>query len=387
VVAEKSFDVGIAMEEEPKEIEVKPKKTAKRKASPQETQPQYVKRFKALIAKIKPDEKVAIFTHVMPDPDAMASMMGVKWMLDHLSVESEAFYLGSVSHPQNLAMVNLLDPQMKPVDQFVKKDFKYCMMVDCLPDGPNSGAPDVPLSDFSLIIDHHRVDPSDFKGIYINLKNGSCAGSIYHLIKIMNLTFDEDNARDRKVATALMVGISTDTDNLLADSSTEYEFEAYWHLFDKRDTNALKEIVKYKRPKFWIDKKAEASKDAIIGDDGIAVVGVGLLPEKHFNLIADMADEMIQWASVETSVCFAIINGEKLVGSVRSVNSSLNVNDFCDLLGGKDGSGGGRDGKGSYTYSMQGLAIEDDDDDETKDQMWDTINQKETKRIFKMMKK
>jgi nanoRNase/pAp phosphatase (c-di-AMP/oligoRNAs hydrolase) len=286
-----------------------------------------------------------------------------------------------------MALVNLLQPEMRSVEEFSQEEFKRLVILDCLPGSDNAGC-DNGSEEFSLIIDHHRAMPNGgFKGLWINLRNGSCCGTVFNLIQKCGFEFQDDNTVDSKVATALLVGIATDTDNLLADSCTEYEFEAYWKLFPYRDANVLKQIIRFKRPKFWVDTKAEAVKHAIIGDDGMAVVGIGLLPERHFNLIADMADSMIQWASVETAICFAVVDGETIVGSVRSVNSSVNVNDLCMVLGGKFGSGGGRDGKGQYRYSFQGLAIEEDEDEETKDEMWKTINNKEIKRIFKLMKK
>jgi len=352
----------------------------------EEDKPKHIQSFLEWAKNIKGN--VAIFMHKIPDADSIASGQSMKWLLSKMGINSECFYTGCVSHPQNMAFVNLLDPDLKPLEEFDRTQFGCNIIVDCVPDGENAGIGDLTPKDFSLVIDHHKSTPNGgFKGTYINLKNGSCSATVYSLIYHSGYEFKEDNALDSKVATAMMIGIATDTDNLLADSCTEYEFEAYWKLFQYRDANALKEIIRFKRPKFWIDAKAEAATKAIIGDDGVAVVGIGLLPEKHYNLIADMADEMITWASVETSICFAIVDGENVIGSVRSTNSSVSVNELCAVLGGKHGSGGGRDGKGSYRYSIQGLCIEDDEDEETHDQMWDVVNRKETKRIFKIFKK
>lgn len=383
LVDEPELSLGLSMTDEAK--------VAKRKSvapQPSPPQPQHIQDFEDWRNNIKPEEKVAIFGHFVPDPDCIGSMMGMQWLLSKEGIESECFCGGVVSHPQNVALINLLDPQMLPIEDFKKQNFKHYVVLDCIPDNDNACVGGVEPKEFGLVVDHHKVNPNNgFDGTYINLKNGSCCGTVYNLIKYSKHEFEVDNALDSKVVTALMVGIATDTDNLLADSCTEYEFDAYWQLFDFRDATALKEIVKFKRPKFWIDRKAEAASHASIGEDGVAVVGMGLLPERHYNLIADMADEMIQWASVETAICFAVVEGEYIVGSVRSINSSVNVNTLSSILGGKYGSGGGRDGKGSYRYSMQGLAIEDDEDEQTKAEMWSTINRKEIKRIFKMVKK
>jgi len=51
----------------------------------------------------------AIFSHTCPDPDAIASMMGMQWLLQRaFDLDSTLYYAGEVSHPQNGAVVNLL---------------------------------------------------------------------------------------------------------------------------------------------------------------------------------------------------------------------------------------------------------------------------------------
>ncbi len=194
--------------------------------------------------------------------------------------------------------------------------------------------------------------------------------------------------RDCKIATAMMVGITTDTENMLSDDSTEYEFKAYSDLFEYRDSTALKQIVNYKRPKSWVDAKAAASTKAILSDDGIAIVGVGFLNLKQRDLIADVADELMTWANVETSVAFAVIDGNKIEGSVRSNNASIAIPSLCKELGlGSAGGGGGKLGKGGYKYSMGGIEVDEDSSEETRNKMWDFIQTYEVDRVLSIFKK
>jgi hypothetical protein len=108
----------------------------------------------------------------------------------------------------------------------------------------------------------------------------------------------------------------------MSDDSTELEFKAFSELFQYRNSEFLKQIVFFKRPKFWIDKKAEGCSEAKINDEGYAVVGLGLIPEKQRDLIADMAEEMVSWASVETAIAFGVVGGDRIEASVRSLNPS-----------------------------------------------------------------
>ena len=341
---------------------------------------------KVIVDKTKDKSKAAIFTHSSPDPDAIGSMMGMVWFLKkEFDLDSDCFYGGGISHPQNMAMCNLLEPGLKLFDEYEEIDYGLRVLVDTIPSNASVGDKQV---DFDIVVDHHKESPTaSFKGLYINLAAGSACGTVFELIKEFQNSFDSNSDYDTRVATALMVGIITDTENMMSDDTTEYEFDAYWKLFEFRDAISLKQIVRFKRPKAWIDAKAAASATAIIDSDGVAVVGMGIIPHKQRDLISDMADEMVQWSSVETSISFALIDGDRIEGSVRTNNASISVPDLCKILGGKYGTGGGKLGKGAYKYDLGGMSIEEEDEDDTKKKAWEFINEKETKRIFRSIKK
>ena len=353
--------------------------------SENECEPSYFNSLNKLLSEKKP-KKIAIFTHATPDPDAIASIMAFNWAMVKLNpnVECTGFYDGCISHPQNIAMVNLLDPNMRPVSEFKKADFDFFVCVDTVPVNAGLGGNEV---NFDLVIDHHKEIPNGgFCGLFVNLKAGSCCGTIYHLISKLGLTFEDDNDNDSKVATAIMVGISTDTENLMSDDATNYEFDAWSNLFEFRNPAILKRIVHFGRPKYWIDHKANAAKNAVVLE-GVCVVGIGSITAKHRDMIADMVDEIVTWEDVNTAVAFAIIDGDRIEGSVRSRNASVMVPNLCKELASKYGAGGGKLGKGAYRYSLGGSAIEEEDDEDIKQKTWDLLNDKECRRILKIIKK
>jgi nanoRNase/pAp phosphatase (c-di-AMP/oligoRNAs hydrolase) len=345
----------------------------------------YFNSFKKLI-KDKSPKKIAIFTHSCPDPDAIGSIMAFTWMISKLdpNIECNGFYDGPVSHPQNIALVNLLDPNLRPVVEFIQAEYDFFVVVDAVP--ANAGLGGNTIS-FDLCIDHHKEIPNGgFKGLFLNLKAGSCCATIYNLIEKLGYEFADDNDHDSKVATAIMVGISTDTESLMSDDATNYEFTAWQSLFEFRNPAILKRIVNFGRPKYWIEHKANAAKNALV-EDGIAVVGIGAITAYHRDMIADMADEMVGWEDVNTAVAFAIIDGERIEGSVRSRNASVMVPNLCKEFAGKYGAGGGKLSKGAYRYSLGGTAFDDEDNDEIKKKTWELLNEKETKRLFRIIKK
>ena len=331
--------------------------------------------------------KIAVFTHPSPDPDAIGSQMAFTWLLKKLfdNVEVDCFYDGCLSHPQNQRLCNLLDPELKLCQDCISSEYDINVCVDTI---PNHACCPEKIS-FDLVIDHHKDAPNGaFKGAYLNLKAGSCCATIYQLMKFFGLQFEEDNDNDSKVATALLVGIITDTEYQTSDDTTDFEHTAYRELFDYRNSSALKQITRYKQPREWVQARAcvaQSAHDRI--KDGVLIHGVGFITGNNRDLIAVVADEMLSWENVETSVAFAVVDGHRIEGSVRSSNAALAVPGLCKELGGQFGNGGGKLGKGAYHYDLGTFANDTDIDESIKEKMWYFLNEREVKRLLKIIKK
>lgn len=331
--------------------------------------------------------RIALFTHSVPDPDAIGSLMGLSWLIKKINenVEVDCYYDGKISHPQNQRMVNLLDPNLKIYQEEEEITFDIAIALDCIP----SNAFPLLNINFDLVIDHHKEHPdSSFKGYYLNPKNGSCCSIIYQLIKQSSFSFEEDNDLDSKVATALIIGIVVDTEYQTSDDTTDMDHKSYAELFEFRDPVALKQITKYKQPRDWVQARSDVAQKAHDRiKDGVLIHGVGFIKSINRDLLAIIADEMLSWEGVETSVVFAIVDGNKVEGSVRSTNAALGVPSICKELGGQYGSGGGKLGKGAYHFDIGSLSVDNDVEEDTKNKLWECLNDRELKRIFKIVKK
>ena len=325
----------------------------------------------------------ALFTHCTPDPDALGSLLGMSYLLSKYDIQSTLYWSGAISHPQNRSMVNLLQIDLVPVEEYKEHDLN--ILVDTVP--ANAGTPKEKNIKFDLIVDHHKDLSSKNKSgeLVLNLKAGSTCGTIYYLMEELGCIFNLDSDSDLKIATAMMIGITTDTENLMSDDTTELEFHAWSKLHPFKDPTSLKQIVNFERPKFWTENKAEAVTRANIRE-GVGVVGMGVIASKHRDMIADMADEMANWEDVNTSIVFAIVDGNRIEGSVRTKSSSISVPSLCNNLGGKFGQGGGKLGKGAYKYELGGAGIEEDDTIDIKKMACEFFNKKEEERIFKIFK-
>lgn len=329
---------------------------------------------------------IGIFTHRFPDPDAISSMMALRWVIQKLTGAKvvDLIYEGKISHPQNQVVDNLLEPNLKDVDELEDIAYNKCFLVDTVPD--NAGCGQFKDIRFDLVIDHHKEPPKIETDNYINLHAGSCASTIYQIIKKNDLTFDPDSEIDKRVVSGILVGIATDTDTLCSPDTTKLDVLAWSELLEYRDPDTLARILNYEKPKLWVEKKAEIFPQVKIVE-GLAVVGIGVIDNKHRDLIADIADDIRSWEEVNTAVVFALIDGSSIEGSIRSCNSAISVPNLSKKLGsGKGGAGGGKAGKGAYKYNLGGSSIDEHDSPEIKELTWALFDKKEKERVFQIIR-
>jgi len=87
-----------------------------------EEKPSKADYFNKVESLLKDKNRVALFTHFCPDPDAIGSMMGMEFLCNKLGKGTSLFYTGPISHPQNRAFVNLLDPDLKDISEYKDSD-------------------------------------------------------------------------------------------------------------------------------------------------------------------------------------------------------------------------------------------------------------------------
>jgi len=326
-------------------------------------------------------KNVALFTHPTPDPDAIASMLIMQWILKRkFDIQSKIYYAGSVSHPQNRAMNNLLEPEMLSSSQFDEDKFDATVLVDTIPEFSSNKN-----IKYDLVIDHHVQSPSkDFEGIFVKSKLGSCTAIICKILKALELEFKEDNEEDARIATAATVGIYTDTGNLLSVDCTIDDLESYREVFGVSNKSLLYKIVNFEMPRPWIEMMSKASLKSEI-KNGVAVVGMGIISSKNRDIISLMASQMSLWEGVNTAIAFAIVNKNEIQGSIRSASSGVSVDEKCRELAGKTyGNGGGKFGKGGYKIELAAGAIQDDEPEDIRQKTWELFEVKEKARIFRI---
>jgi nanoRNase/pAp phosphatase (c-di-AMP/oligoRNAs hydrolase) len=295
-----------------------------------------------------------IIMHDTPDPDSAGAAFGFQLICKHFGIESKIYYRGEISHPQNKTLVNLLSLPVNKV-QVGPEGINVCV------DGtPQNSC----VSEAMLVIDHHKINNNvkvKFQIVRPNL--GSCCTLVWRMIKELNI---ERNADHTNIYTALLVGIRTDTNDLISDYMTIEDFQAYEQLIEIADKENLQKIMNYTLPRYLYEKRLLLSKDGNFYEkDGTFTGGIGFIPASQRDAIAILAQEYTRMEGVHTAIIFAVTDKKTVEVSVRSSNVSFDVNAFCKEVFGD--YGGGTSYKGAARIP---LMFYSNIDDKLRDGLW-----------------
>ncbi len=153
-----------------------------------------------------------------PDPDAISSGMAYREIARQFGIEADVMYDGQVSHPENLALVNLLGIDLCRYQEGMELDgYDAAVFVD------NQGttthlterlkAAGVPTL---VVIDHHEgqdlLDP-----VFADIRPVAAAATLLteYLRSGKILRLDPENPAHVQLATALMHGLHSETDGFI----------------------------------------------------------------------------------------------------------------------------------------------------------------------------
>jgi nanoRNase/pAp phosphatase (c-di-AMP/oligoRNAs hydrolase) len=151
---------------------------------------------------------VVIQTHDFPDHDAAAAAMGLGKLLDLHGYASRLFYRGEIRSHSLLSMLTELDiPLTAFTDTAMEKYLDApCIIVDGNP--ANTNARQVTKLLLGVVDHHPNSAPPSCPFADIRIANGSCSSIIADYWEEAGMT------PDKNTATALLIGIETDTDFL-----------------------------------------------------------------------------------------------------------------------------------------------------------------------------
>lgn len=198
------------------------------------------------------DKPILIATHDYPDPDAIASAMAFQTLAGSWGVNSVIVHGGIIGREENAEMVRLLKIDMSTYDKIGRfEDYRGALFLDTQPQARNqSMPPDVPVLG---IVDHHRLSDDSSRSIPLSRPptTGGTTHITYNDIRLdvgatSTLAFGYLETAgitpDARLATALFLGIKTDTDGLLRDANPA-DIDAYTRLMTLSDLKIAARIL------------------------------------------------------------------------------------------------------------------------------------------------
>lgn len=279
--------------------------------------------------------RVAIFSGAGVDPDGLASQLTMKAIVEELNGEAKVscFFRGTFNRPQNKTMREVLALNVKPDTDVDLSDNAYTCVISV--DGGGEVCPIEP----DFIIDHHK--PGRPARIATDVRQiGSASAILCEYARAAGINFETD--KGRLIATALALGILTDTNYFREESCSALDFESAAFCLGSKDHKAFLSIVNWPKPAYYNDMFAQGWANKI-WEGTVLVAGLGAIPEGRSGIISDLAEKFCETNGVSTSVVVAIVDNH-IVLSVRSSNSSLDVNEFVKTT---FGNGGGKRGAGA----------------------------------------
>ncbi len=289
------------------------------------------KRAEVLRAFAEGAPAVPIFIHEDPDPDAVASAFGVRVLLGRREDSAPIVTLGGATRPENRRMMQLLRLHVTEVTPEELYRFDRLIAVDSQPRGLDPAR----LGRLA-ILDHHPLDDG-WQPEIADIRPGyaACATLVTEYLR----AWDERHIR-RDLATALLYGIKTDSDNLTR-SVTPADVRAYAFLQQRAELDIIRRIQRpmYSTALLHTFGRALA---AVAVDNALAATFAGSVSEPDSHVIAELADLCLSVEGVCWAVAGAVV-GDDVVLSVRHLggNGEGDTGELARRLAGEKGEGGG----------------------------------------------
>jgi nanoRNase/pAp phosphatase (c-di-AMP/oligoRNAs hydrolase) len=251
-------------------------------------------------------EKVAILLQPDPDPDGIASGLGLRALLGRRSPTAPLVSFGAVTRPENQAMVKALGIEVRTLGPSDLDEYDGLALVDVQPSVFGDAPPRVTKPD--VVIDHHP-ERSGWDAALTDLRTsyGATSTILTEYIQAAGIEVRP------KLATALLYGIKSDT-QLLGRDTSHHDIGAFAFMHTYHSPALLRRIERPALPSDGLRALGRALASSRI-EEGIHLLVLGRVRE---DVIPQVADLGLQAEGAEWAIAAGVV-GSDLVFSVRNV--------------------------------------------------------------------
>jgi nanoRNase/pAp phosphatase (c-di-AMP/oligoRNAs hydrolase) len=227
------------------------------------------------------------------------------------------------------------------------------------------------------IVDHHRpsqVIEAPFVDIRVDV--GSTCAIYAEYFERGVAPLDSTQRGDTRVATAMMFGIQTDTDDFALASPSDFVAAAYLKRF--ADVTTLNRVGRRTISAEAMSAVGVALVNLEVVRD-FAFAGVGRISAINRDAIPIAAEVILRREDIDTVLVYGIVEN-RIDGSLRTNAPSIDPAAFLESVFGRDPAGrpygGGRADKGGFQIPL-GLFADAGDDE----QLWDMVRMAVRSRV------
>lgn len=285
----------------------------------------------SLFKTLKVNKATSILVHTNPDPDALASALGLRHLLRREGYKRvRIFYDGLIGRAENQAMVRVLKIPLHRTSNISSVKNRQFVLVDCQPDSGNVVLPDGASP--AVVIDHHPRNKGASAIPYVDIRPeyGACSTIVGEYI------LDRKISVPVHIASALVYGISSET-RFLGREGSAADKKVYKEFLASASFGLLSQIQFPKISKDFVINLSDALRNIVYYKNFIGVL-MDFLPYPDF--VAEMADFGLRIKNMTWSMCLGVYQ-EILYVSLRTSNLNANASQIIKrAIGGKGASGG-----------------------------------------------
>ena len=309
-----------------------------------------------------------VVAHDNPDPDAIASAVGLARIAESIGVPAEPCYGGEIAHQENRAMVNLLDLSLSTVDGTELEEYGGIALVDHSRSGINDSlAEGTPVD---VVIDHHPPR-GPIEGTFVDVRPDVGATSTLIADYLSRLGVEPD----RPLATALLYGIRTDTRDFTREVSIP-DFEAAASLTPHVDESTLDRVESPSVSAETLRVLATAIDRRDVRGSTVASC-VGEITDR--DALAQAADRLLDLEGIGVTFVYGYVDGV-IYGSARARGADLDVGELLRDALGQAGSAGGHANMAGAQVSLGLLEAVAEDES-----LSDVVEEFVTERFFEAL--
>ena len=277
------------------------------------------------------DKGVAIVTQNNPDPDAIASAVTLKRIIENEGKTADIIYGEEIGHEENRALVNLMGIQLTHISKVADiRDYSKIALIEASIPGQNNPLNKDIVPD--IIIDHHPVDKKRIKGKYIDVRPEVGATSTIMTQYLLNIDYE----LSEELSTLLLYGIKTDTQDFTR-GATPADLNAVAVLYPRANHDLLAKIQTPLMSSETLDTLGAAIKNRrIVGSHLIS--NVGFIRDR--DTLPQAADYILRLEGISTVLVYGIAKDVVHISS-RNRDIRINLGEAMNTAFGDIGQAGG----------------------------------------------